>query len=133
MLLGFMYDSLSESTGSSTGKPPACHNAALHLLGALAEMGVAGVEVGPGVEDGDDRLALVVLAGVTHLLDARAVAELRRSSGPNHFQLRNSAGPMRFSDPWLGHGALTPRVERRLYCRATAPQCARAARRGFPP
>jgi len=25
MLLGFMYDSESDITGSSTGKPPACH------------------------------------------------------------------------------------------------------------
>ena len=32
-------------------------HAALHLLGALPEMRVAGVDVAPGVDDRDDRLA----------------------------------------------------------------------------
>ena len=50
-------------------------DAALHLLGALAEMAMAGIDVAPGVDDGDDRLAAIVLASEAHLRRARAVAE----------------------------------------------------------
>ena len=50
-------------------------HAALHVLDPLLEVHVAGVEVGPGVEDADDRLAHVVGGAVAHLHDARAVAE----------------------------------------------------------
>ena len=49
--------------------------AALHFLDALLEVGVAGIDVAPGVDDGDHRLAGVVAAVVTHLRRARAVAE----------------------------------------------------------
>ena len=33
MVVGFMKVSPSDMAGSSTGKPPACKHAALHLLG----------------------------------------------------------------------------------------------------
>ena len=42
-------------------------HAALHVLGALLEMRVAGIDVAPGVEDGDHRLAGIILGGVAHL------------------------------------------------------------------
>ena len=48
---------------------------ALHFLGALPEMRVAGIDVAPRVDDGDDRLALVVGARIAHLRRARAMAE----------------------------------------------------------
>jgi hypothetical protein len=38
-------------------------------------VGVAGVDVAPGVDDSDHRLAPVILGGVTHLPGARAVAK----------------------------------------------------------
>src|SRR6185295_8197758 len=38
-------------------------------------MGVAGLQVGPGVDDRDHRLALPLLGRVAHLHGARAVAE----------------------------------------------------------
>ena len=50
-------------------------DAALHFLGALAEVGVAVVDVRPGIDDRNDRLARVVGAVVAHLRGARAMAE----------------------------------------------------------
>ncbi len=50
-------------------------DAALDLLGALLEVRVAGVDVAPGVDDRDHRLAGVVAAVIAHLRGARAVAE----------------------------------------------------------
>ena len=50
-------------------------DAALHFLGALAEVRVAGIDVAPRVDDGDDRLALVIGARVAHLRRARTMAE----------------------------------------------------------
>src|SRR5262249_59683671 len=50
-------------------------HAALHLLGARAEMRMAGVDVAPGVDDRDHRLARVVAPVVAHLRAARAVIE----------------------------------------------------------
>src|SRR3546814_8167763 len=49
--------------------------AALHLVGAVTQVAVAGVGVGPGVHDADHRLAHELLAREAHLLHARAVAE----------------------------------------------------------
>src|SRR4029453_13976116 len=48
--------------------------AALDLLGARAEVGVARQEIAPGVDDADNRLAAEVCARVAHLQRARAVA-----------------------------------------------------------
>ena len=56
-------------------KAAGLQHAALHLVGALPEMRMARVDVAPGVDDRDDRLALVVLARVAHLRGARMVAE----------------------------------------------------------
>ncbi len=50
-------------------------DAALHLLGAGAEMRVAGIDVGPGIDDRDHRLAHEVGVVVAHLQRARAMAE----------------------------------------------------------
>ena len=48
-------------------------HAALHFLGARAEMGVAGQEIAPGVDDPDHRLAAEIRARVSHLQRARAM------------------------------------------------------------
>ena len=50
-------------------------HAALHLLDPLLEVGVAGVDVAPGVDDRDHRLACIIGAVVAHLRRARAMAE----------------------------------------------------------
>ena len=44
-------------------------------LDALREVGVALVDVGPGIDDPDDRLALPIDRRVAHLHEARTVAE----------------------------------------------------------
>src|SRR4051812_47825416 len=98
MVVGFCSCSPRDMAGIFIGKPPArptprfppstrCFEwggpgvaarlpyAALHLLDALLEMGVAGVRIRPGVDDADHRLAGVVAAVVAHLRGARAMAE----------------------------------------------------------
>jgi hypothetical protein len=69
--------SLSDSdiAGSSIGKSAGLQHAALHVVDARLEMHVAGLGVGPGVEDGDDRLAGPFLRRVAHLHRARAMTE----------------------------------------------------------
>ena len=50
-------------------------HAALHVLGALAQMRVAGIDLAPGVDDADDRLAGPILGVIADLAQPRAVAE----------------------------------------------------------
>src|SRR5487761_288150 len=50
-------------------------DAAFDLFGALAQVHVAGVDAGPGVEDGDDGLALVLFRRDAEAAHPRAVAE----------------------------------------------------------
>ena len=69
-----MNVSLSDITGTSTGNPPAWRTPRF-TSPPLAEVGVAGVELAPGVKDGDDRLALVILRPEPHLLQPRPVPE----------------------------------------------------------
>ena len=45
------------SAGSSTGMPPACSTPRFTSSTRLLEMGMAWVDVGPGVDDADDRPA----------------------------------------------------------------------------
>ena len=54
---------------------PRLPDTALDLLDPLLEVRVAGIDVAPGVEDRDHRLAGVVRARVAHLRGARTVAE----------------------------------------------------------
>ena len=61
--------------GHLDGKAAGLPHAALDLLRAAAEMGVALIDLAPGVDDRDHRLAGVVLAAVAHLQGARAVTE----------------------------------------------------------
>jgi len=42
-------------------------DAALYLLGAHAEVGVARIDVAPGIDDSDDGLPEKLLPGVSHL------------------------------------------------------------------
>ena len=50
-------------------------DAAFHVLGALAQMAVARIDLAPGVDDADHRLAGPILAVIAELLQARAMAE----------------------------------------------------------
>ena len=57
------------------GKAAGLPDAALHVFGAGAQMAVAGIDLAPGVEDADHRLAGPILAVVAELLEPRAMAE----------------------------------------------------------
>jgi hypothetical protein len=73
---GRLLEGLRErDRGHLDGESPGLPDAAFHLLGALAEVRVAGVDVAPRVDDRDDGLAEVVGAVVAHLRGARAMAE----------------------------------------------------------
>src|SRR5262245_28159320 len=74
-MVGFWNGSASEIAGISTGKPRACQTPRLIPLGTLAEVAVARVDVAPGVDDRDHRLAGVVRPRIAHLRSARPVAE----------------------------------------------------------
>jgi hypothetical protein len=50
-------------------------DAAFHILGALAQMAVARIDLAPRVDDADHRLAGPILAVIAELLQARAMAE----------------------------------------------------------
>ncbi len=50
-------------------------DAALHIVGARAQMRVAGVEIAPGIDDADDRLAFPVGLVVAELAQPRAMTE----------------------------------------------------------
>ena len=50
-------------------------DAALDVFRAVAQMAVAGVDVAPGIEDADHRLAGPIVAVVAELLEPRAMAE----------------------------------------------------------
>ena len=50
-------------------------DAALHVFGARAQMAMAGVDIAPGIDDADHRLADPVGAVIAELAQPRAVAE----------------------------------------------------------
>ena len=54
---------------------PRLPDAALHLLDALLEVAVAGIDVAPRVDDRDHRLAAIIVRRVAHLRGARAMPE----------------------------------------------------------
>ena len=56
-------------------KAAGLQHAALHVLGARAQMRVAGVDVAPGVDDADHRLAAPVVGVVADLAQPRAMPE----------------------------------------------------------
>ena len=56
-------------------QPAGLQHAALDVVDTALEMGVAGIEIGPGVEDADHRPAGPILRRVAHLHHARAMAE----------------------------------------------------------
>ena len=76
-----MNGSPSAIAGISTGKPPACQTPRFTSSARVAEMLVARVHLAPGIEDGDDRLAGIILGGEAHLLGARAMAERAQIGG----------------------------------------------------
>ena len=87
-------------------EPTRLPDTSLYLLGAQTQVRMTGIEVAPGVEDADHRLADVFLVGEAHLLGAGTVAErpqivdaepamrsegLRRASG--HVRRGGPEGP----------------------------------------
>ena len=57
------------------GKTAGLPDAAFHVFGAVAQMPVTSVDVAPGVEDADHRLAGPIVAVVAELPEPRAMAE----------------------------------------------------------
>ena len=77
-------------------------HAALHFFGPLAHVAVAGIAVGPGIDNADDRLAREILAADTHFHGAAAVAEGAHSI---HAEPAMAAKVFRL---FLGHGSGYP-------------------------
>ena len=75
MVDGLTKVSDSEIAGSSIGKPPACSTPRLTFSARDAQMRVARIDLAPGVDDADHRLALPIVGVVADLAQPRAVAE----------------------------------------------------------
>jgi len=67
--------------GQLEGHAAGQQHAALDGLGALAQVRMAGRQIAPGVDDGDDRPLQHILAAQPHLLDALAVREAAHVAG----------------------------------------------------
>src|SRR3954466_10840147 len=74
MVVGFWNGSDSDMAGNSTGNPPRLPDAPLDLLNPLLEMGVARVDVAPGIDDRDHRLAGIVGAVIAQRGGARPLS-----------------------------------------------------------
>src|SRR5262249_38152502 len=71
-----LHERLAEAHRRDFHREAAClPDAALHLLGAGAEMRMTGVELAPGVDDRDHRLPGIILGREPPLLRARAMPE----------------------------------------------------------
>ena len=84
------------------GEAAGLEHAALHVLHPLGEMRMAGVELRPGAEHADHRLAAEVLFRIAELHHARAVAE-----APQVVR-RKPAGRAQIFRGLSGHGGRTP-------------------------
>ncbi len=96
-------------------KAAGLQHAALDVLGARAQMRVAGVDLAPGIDDADDRLAGPVLGVVAELACSRERwPNERRSLTPSQRWLRRSSGRLRFIEITRGGNALysVPKVAR---------------------
>src|SRR5215212_10771646 len=62
-------------------KTASLQNTALHIVHALLEVSMTGVDVGPRVEDSDDGLVDPILWSVAHLDDAGTMAETSEIEG----------------------------------------------------
>ena len=67
MVDGLTNGSASDIAGSSIGEAAGLPDAAFDVLGAVAQMAVAGVDLAPGVEDADHRFAGPIVAVVAKL------------------------------------------------------------------
>ena len=68
---GIAFRSLTEQMDTTTPQGEFL----FHVFGALAQVAVAGIDVAPGVDNGDHRLARVVRRNATHGCRTGAVAE----------------------------------------------------------
>ena len=96
-MVGFRNGSDSDIAGHLDREAARLPHAALDVLGALAEVAVAGADVAPGVEDRDHRLARVVGALVAHLPAVRERwpndAQVRRAVPAVAAQIPPASGP----------------------------------------
>ena len=67
--------------GNFQPQTPGLRDALFHILGAVAEMQVAGVHLGPCVQDADDGAAFPVLGAKAHLHHPRPVAKAAQVIG----------------------------------------------------
>jgi hypothetical protein len=73
---GRLDEALGDRQCGEFDREAACHqDAALHVVDALLEVHMAGLQVRPSVNDGDNRFTLPLLRRVAHLHGAGAVAE----------------------------------------------------------
>ena len=72
---GFDHVLGERERGQFDGKPARLPDAAFDLFRAGSQMGVAGIDLAPRIDDGDHGLAHEVFVAMAHLERARAVAE----------------------------------------------------------
>ena len=75
MVEGLTKGSDSDMRRQLDRKAAGLQNAALYVLGARAQVRVAEIDVAPGIDDGDHRLAGEIVRVIAALAQARTVAE----------------------------------------------------------
>ena len=90
-------------------KPAGLIDAAFDVLGAVAQMPVAGVDLAPGIDDADHRLADPIGAVIAELAQARAMTERPQIVLAEPAELRSSSGDFLLATPDLPVGGRTPR------------------------
>ena len=100
-------------------------HAALDVVDAALEMGVAGVEVGPGVEDADHRPACPIVRRIAHLHHARAMAEAPEIVGGEPARAAQLFGllghPLSFRDAGRAEGSPRRSSAARHRCGTVSP------------
>ncbi len=91
-------------------KAAGLQDTAFHVLGALAQMRVTGVDLAPGIEDADDRLAAPVVGIVAELLEARAVAERAHVVNAEPAMAAQMFGPFSARHRWKLRRRLLPTI-----------------------
>ena len=100
---GGFYHRLGKRHGGQFDRQPAgLQHAALHVLGACAQMAMAGVDVAPGVDDADDRLAGPVRRVIAELPQPRAMPERAQVVDPEPAMAAQLLGA------FAGHGERIP-------------------------
>ena len=85
----------AEKTGTSTGKAAGLEDAVLHPLREVAQMRVAGRQLGPGVEDADHRAAVEQVVRQALVLHPAAVVDVVLGGAAEPFLRAQFPGPFR--------------------------------------